>query len=107
MKGVRLRQAVVAMNDLALGIQQFRDSLGLNEPFEDPGVAAFGLRNAVFAIGDAFLEIVSPVEAETAAGRYMSRRGGDCGYMVMFQVDDLGAARRRAAALGIRTVWEA
>jgi hypothetical protein len=69
-------------------------------------VGLFGLRNAVFALGDSFLEIVSPVRDGTAAGRYLERRGGDGGYMVMFQVDDLSGARTRAAELGIRVVWQ-
>ncbi len=58
----------------------------------------------MFALGDTFLEVVSPVEDGTAAGRWIERRGGDCGYMLMFQVDDLEEARRRATELGVRQV---
>jgi hypothetical protein len=60
----------------------------------------------VFALGDTFLEVVSPVREGTAAGRLLARRGGDCGYMLMFQVGDLHAARQRAAELGVREVFE-
>jgi hypothetical protein len=35
-----------------------------------------------------------------------SRRGGDSGYMVIFQVDELASARERLAKLGVRVVWE-
>ena len=73
----------------------------------DPGVAAFGLRNAVFALGDTFLEVVAPMQPDTAAGRYLERRGGDCGYMLIFQLDDLDAARDRVKEMGIRVVWQA
>jgi hypothetical protein len=83
-----------------------RETLGLGEPFHDPGVAIFGLRNAVFALGDCFLEVVSPVEPGTAAGRHLARHGGDCGYMVIFDLEDLDGARARAAELGIRVVWQ-
>jgi hypothetical protein len=91
--------------ELAPVSEQLRSELQLGEPFADPGVGAFGLRNAVYAIGDTFLEVVSPSEADTAAGRYLDRRG-DGGYMVIFQFADLDAARERAAALGVRTVWQ-
>ena len=64
------------------------------------GVGAFGLRNAVFAIGDTFLEVVAPVRDDTTAGRYLERRGGDGGYMALFQVPDVADARRRVADLG-------
>jgi Glyoxalase-like domain len=84
---------------------ELRAALGLREPFRDPGVSAFGLINVVFALGDCFLEIVSPAQPDTAAGRYLARQGGDGGYMVMFDLEDLDAARRRAESGGIRVVW--
>jgi hypothetical protein len=82
-------------------------TFGWPRPFRDPGVARFGLCNAVFAAGDTFVEVVAPVEPGTAAGRYLERRGGDGGYMAIFQVPDLAAARRRVADLGVRVVWTA
>jgi Glyoxalase-like domain len=103
--GVRLRQAVLAASELEPVAERLRDALGLAEPYNDPAVAAFGLRNAVFAIGEQFIEFVSPVEVDTAAGRWLGRRGGDAGYMLMFQVPDLDAARARVRLLGIREVF--
>ncbi len=102
--GLRLRQAVLAANDLDAVAGRLAEELDLGKPYEDPGVGAFGLRNAVFALGDTFLEVVSPVRDGTAAGRWIERRGGDCGYMLMFQLDDLEGARRRATELGVRQV---
>jgi hypothetical protein len=102
----RLRQAVVAARDLDAVAGELRQRLHLNEPFADPGVAHFGLRNAVFALGDTFLEVVSPTQDETAAGRLIDRRGGDCGYMLMFQVQELERCRDQVRELGIREVFE-
>lgn len=42
----------------------------------------------------------------TTAGRYLERRGGDAGYMAIFQVEDLPAARERLGDLGVRVVWQ-
>jgi hypothetical protein len=103
---VRLRQAVLAAAELEPVAESLRSALGLGEPFRDPGVGLFGLQNTVFALGDCFLEIVSPTQPGTAAGRYLERHGGDCGYMVMFDLEDLPAARARAAESAVRTVWE-
>jgi hypothetical protein len=97
---------VLAASDLDAVAGQLRESLGLGEPFADPGVEYFGLRNAVFALGETFLEIVSPMRDGTSAGRLLERRGGDCGYMLMFQVADLAGARERARAAGVREVFE-
>jgi hypothetical protein len=102
---VRLRQAVLVTADLDAVERELRDALGLDEPFRDPGVAEFGLRNAVFALGDCFLEIVSPTRPDTAAGRYLQRHGGDGGYMVLFDLEDLDGARSRAEQEGVRVVW--
>jgi Glyoxalase-like domain len=104
--GPRLRQAVIAARDLELVAGRLREELGLGEPFSDPGVGHFGLRNAVFTLGDTFLEVVSPARPDTSAGRQLERHGGDCGYMLMFQVEDLPGARRRASSLGVREVFE-
>ena len=103
---VRLRQAVLAVEELEPVAVALRAALGLKEPFRDPGVGEFGLQNVVFALGDCFLELVSPTRADTAAGRYLSHRGGDGGYMVIFDLEDLEGARSRAQELGVRTVWQ-
>ncbi len=102
---LRLRQAVLAAADLDAVAGALRTSFSLGEPFADEGVGYFGLRNAVFALGDTFLEVVSPVQDGTSAGRLIARRGGDCGYMLMFQVPDLAAARARAAEREVREVF--
>jgi hypothetical protein len=105
--GVRLRQVALAAHDLEPVVDALAAVLEVSEePFVDPGVGEFGLRNAVLAVGDTFIEIVSPGRSDTAAGRYLDRRGGDCGYMAIFQVDDLASARARIADLGIRVVWQ-
>ncbi len=102
----RLRQAVIAVTDLDPSVDALRSSLSLGEPFSDPAIGHFGLRNAVFAIGDTFLELISPITDGTAAGRQLERRGGDCGYMAMLQVDDLAGARERARTLGVGEVLD-
>ena len=102
---MRLRQAVFVASELEPVASALRAALGLGEPFRDPGVGEFGLTNAVFALGDCFLEVVSPARPDTAAGRYLERRGGDGGYMVLFDIVDLEGARARAEQSGVRVVW--
>jgi hypothetical protein len=104
--GVRLRQVALVAAELKPVVAAARRELELEEdPFADPGISVFGLHNAVMGVGDTFLEVVSPVQDGTTAGRYLERRGGDGGYMAIFQVEDLAAARARIDALGIRVVW--
>jgi hypothetical protein len=103
---VRLRQAVLVAHELEPLAATIRSALGLDEPFRDPGVAEFGLVNVVFAIGDCFLEIISPTGPDTAAGRHLQRTGGDGGYMALFDLEDLASARARAEQNGVRVVWQ-
>lgn len=101
-----LRQAVLVAAELAPVVSELRAQLGLGEPYADPGVAHFGLANAVMALGDTFLEVVAPLREDAAAARHLARRGPG-GYMLLFDVADLDGARERARAAGVRAVWEA
>lgn len=98
----RLRQAVIAARDLDDVAGQLRSKLGLAEPYSDPEVERFGLRNAVFALKHTFIEVVSPIRPDAPAARLLERRGGDTGYMLMFQVEDLAAARERVRVAEVR-----
>ncbi len=104
---MRLRQIVMVAADLDAAEEQIERRLGVELCYRDPGVAAFGLRNALFPVGDQFLEVVSPTRAGTTAGRQLDKRGGDSGYMVMLDVDDLEPLRRRFAEHDARIVYEA
>ena len=102
----RLRQAVVAAVDLDATCAALEKQLGVHDPFHDPGVGHFGLANAVYTLGDTFIEVVSPTQDDTAAGRQIARAGGDCGYMCMFELADEGGTRDRVAAAGARLVHD-
>ena len=104
---MRLRQVALVARELDPVVNDLCAVLGIAVAFRDPDIKVFGLRNAVMPVGDTFLEVVSPSQPNTTAGRYLDRRGGDGGYMVILQCDDLGADRARVAALGIRVVWQA
>jgi hypothetical protein len=107
LSGPRLRQVALVAHDCGRVSDELRQAFGWPPPFHDPGVGQFGLTNAVFPVGDTFIEVVAPIRGDTTAGRYLERRGGDGGYMAIFQVPDLVAARRRIAGLGVRVVWTA
>ena len=81
---------VVAARDLGATVDALCSELALSVCFNDPGVAEFGLENALMVVGDQFIEVVSPIVDDTAAGRLLDRRQADVtAYMVMFEVDDL------------------
>ena len=99
---LRLRQICLVARELKPVEEHLNEVLGINVCFRDPGVGFFGLENALFPIGNQLLEVVAPVKEDTAGGRYLDRRGGDGGYMVITQCDDHAPRRSRVEALGIR-----
>lgn len=103
---MRLRQIALVARDLDPAVEALCGVLGIEVGFRDPGVAVFGLRNAVMPVGNTFLEVVSPDREGTTAGRYLERRKGDGGYMVILQTSELARERRRVEQVGVRVVWE-
>ena len=102
---IRLRQVALVAHDLDAAVDTLCDQLGITVCFNDPGVSAFGLRNALMMIGDQFLEVVAPTEEGTTAGRLLQKRRGDGGYMAIYEVDDLDERETRLADAGVRIVW--
>ncbi len=103
---LRLRQIALVARDLGAVTEDLRSVFGLEVGFRDPGVKTFGLQNAIFPVGNQFIEVVSPIQEGTAGGRYLDRRGGDGGYMVICQCDNHAPRKKRVADLKIRKVME-
>jgi Glyoxalase-like domain len=103
---LRLRQIALVAHKLAPVAQDMHDVFGLEVGYRDPGVKAFGLENAIFPVGNQFIEVVAPIRTDTAGGRYLDRRSGDGGYMVICQCDDHRPRKQRVDQLGIRKVME-
>jgi hypothetical protein len=104
---MRLRQIALVARDLRPVEVSICETLGLEVCFRDPGLSHFGLRHGLYPIGDHLLEVVVPKQPGTTAERFLDRRDGDGGYMVIVQVDDIDAERRRLEEAGIRIVFEA
>jgi hypothetical protein len=103
---LKLRQVALVAEELEPVLEDLAAVLGLEVAYRDPGVARFGLENAVLPIGTQFLEVVAPTRPDTAAGRHLERRRGPGGYMVIAHTDEHDARRAKVAELGIRTVLE-
>lgn len=101
---LRLRQIAVVAPDLAPQEAAISQLLGVAPCFHDPGVGKYGLENALWALGGTFLEALAPIQPGTTAGRYLERRGGATGYMLILDTDDIAAVRLRLAMTGTRIV---
>ncbi|MFL2742912.1 MAG: hypothetical protein CBD82_00850 [Gammaproteobacteria bacterium TMED222] len=102
---MRLRQLVFVSRE--------RDELGskicklldLKESYNDAGLINFGLENVLIPLGDTFFEIVTPVKENTTAERFLDKKGGDGGYMVIVDVENFEEEQERVETSGIEIVW--
>ncbi len=102
MSYLRLRQICLVAAALEPVLADLADILGLEICHRDGNVARYGLVNALLPLGASFLEVVAPTCPGTAAGRYLERRRGDGGYMVIIDCDDIERRRAHMDAIGVR-----
>lgn len=106
---IHLRQICLVAHDLTSTVETLEDVLGIPVVFEDPAVGRYGLENRLLLVGTQFLEVVSPTQDNTAAGRFMNRIGDDGGYMVITQSGSRAVqeqVRANAEANGVRVANE-
>ncbi|HEX7760504.1 MAG TPA: VOC family protein [Caulobacteraceae bacterium] len=101
---MRLRQVALMAHRIAPVAGQLEHVFGLKVAFRDPGVGVFGLANVVMPAGGEFIEVLEPIADDASGARYLARRGGDAGYMVILQDADALAHRARLEAMGVRLI---
>ncbi len=107
---LRLRQICLATDDLPRAVADIPAIFGVNLAHVDPHVEVYGVRNALFAFGLSFIEVVAPITgnnaADNAAARFVRRGPGRGAYMAIFNCDDPMARRPGLLALGLRIAAE-
>jgi hypothetical protein len=99
---LRLRQICLVAPHLEPSVSTMCTVLGTMVSYVDPNVEQYGLVNALMPIGNSFLEVVAPTRDGTAAGRYLDRRGGEGGYMVILDCDDIEPWLAHLPTVGVR-----
>ena len=99
---LRLRQICLVAPTLEPATGSLCHALETRVFYRDPNVAKYGLENAVMPIGNTFLEVVAPTRDGTAAGRYLTRRNGEGGYMIILDTDDIAPWIGHVASVGVR-----
>ncbi len=103
----RLRQlciAVPSLQPLQCRLQRLFD---LGEAYHDPHVAHWGLANAVLGVGRQFIELIAPqTAADAPVQRFLARRPGGGGYLVVLTDPAIAARRAHLQALGARLITD-
>ena len=102
---MRLRQLVIATNKIEVLADNICDLFELKRTYSDPELIVFGLENILIPLGDTFIELVTPVKENTSAERFLKKRGGDGGYMVIVDAMDLSEEKKRLEKEKLEIVW--
>jgi hypothetical protein len=100
---LRLRQICLVAPHLEPVIADIAAIMGLAVCYRDGNVAKYGLENALLPVDTILLEVVAPLQPDTAAGRFLDKTGGRGGYMAIFCCDDPDRRGADADRIGVRT----
>lgn len=103
----RLRQVCLATEDLQRAGADLSHILRLQCAHVDAALAQFGLRNAVYPVGDSFIELVQGLHPDAAAARFVARSGAARGaYMAIFNASDAEQRAQQLKRLGLTVALE-
>jgi methylmalonyl-CoA/ethylmalonyl-CoA epimerase len=94
----------VAVDDIDSALALYRDTLGMplvhRETVTDQGVDA-----ALLDVGDGHIELLQPLGAETAVGKFLARRGPGL-HHVAYRVSSVEETLEALTAAGLRLIDE-
>ena len=99
---MRLRQICLVAPHLEPVISDIAGIMGLGVCYRDGNVAKYGLENALLPVDTILLEVVAPIQPDTAAGRFLDKTAGRGGYMAIFCCDDPDERAEHAKKIGVR-----
>ena len=101
----KIEHIALAVSDLEAAISLYENVWGLKlehrEVVEDQGV-----EEAMFKIGDSYLQLLGPLGAETTVGQFIAKRGEGL-HHIAYEVRDIAAALADLKKSGARLIDEA
>lgn len=94
----------VAVEDLDESIALYRDRLGMREQHRET-VEEFGVEAALLEIGDAHVELLTPIHSDSAVARFLEKNGPGM-HHVAYRTADIDAALERMSRAGVRMIDE-
>lgn len=94
----------IATPTIAEGLAIWRDALGF-QPDSTEEVAEQGVRVCMLPVGDTHVELLEPLSAESAVGRFLSKRGPGI-HHIAIEVRDIKASLAELKQKGARLIDE-
>jgi len=94
----------VAVEDLDESIALYRDRFGMREQHRET-VEEFGVEAALLEIGDAHVELLTPIQPDSAVARFLEKNGPGM-HHVAYRTADIDAELERMNKAGVRMIDE-
>jgi methylmalonyl-CoA/ethylmalonyl-CoA epimerase len=94
----------MAVEDLDEAIALYKDRLGMPLQHRET-VEQFGVEAVLLGIGDAHVELLTPVDPASGVGRFLDRRGPGM-HHVAYRTDDIDSALESVRAAGLQLLDE-
>ena len=94
----------IAVHDLEAAVELYAGVLGA-EPVHRERMDTEGAEEALFRVGQSYVQLIAPIGPETPVGRFLQRRGEGV-HHVGYRVPDVAAAIAVLRARGVRLVDE-
>lgn len=100
--GTKIAHIGIAVKSIEKALPFYRDVLGLpvSAVVDTP---AEGIKIAFINIGESNLELMEPLEAESAVGKFLEKRGEGIHHLAI-KVDDIREALRKATQAGFQLI---
>lgn len=100
MKAKRIDHIAIAVHDLEAAVTTYAQNFGLTTSSSGE-VPSLGIRNAFLQIGDAQIELITPLTAQGPVADFLAKQGGGM-YLLALEVEDLDAAIATLQQTGAR-----
>lgn len=104
MKLLNLDHVAIAVRDLDASLEDYRRRYGA-EPLYREVVAGQGVEEAMLAVGGSFVQLLTPLGADTPVGKFLDKRGEGMHHLA-FAVTDIDDALAHLRREGARLVDE-
>jgi methylmalonyl-CoA/ethylmalonyl-CoA epimerase len=94
----------IAVESIDDSIALYRDRLGMREQHRET-VEEQGVHAALLEIGDAHVELISPIGPEGSVARFLERNGPGL-HHVAYRTDDIEEELKRLVSAGVRLIDE-